>query len=47
VQATDIVPLEALSQALDDHLPERHRSLLDLNKAALRKGAELASKNES
>ena len=43
VQVTSIVPLEAVSQALDDHLPERHRSLLDLNKAALRRGAELAS----
>jgi 2-oxoglutarate ferredoxin oxidoreductase subunit gamma len=45
VQATSIVTLEAVSQALDDHLPERHRSLLDLNKAALRKGAELAAKD--
>ena len=43
VQATGIVPLEAVAQALDNHLPERHRSLLKLNKEALRKGAELAS----
>jgi 2-oxoglutarate ferredoxin oxidoreductase subunit gamma len=43
VQVTSIVPLEAVSQALDDHLPERHRKLLGLNKAALRRGAELAS----
>jgi 2-oxoglutarate ferredoxin oxidoreductase subunit gamma len=47
VQATSIVPLEAVSQALDDHLPERHRDLLDLNKAALRKGAELALTGET
>ena len=44
-QATSIVPLEAVSQALDDHLPKRHRNLLDLNKAALRKGAELAAQD--
>jgi 2-oxoglutarate ferredoxin oxidoreductase subunit gamma len=46
VQATGIVPLEAIAQALESHLPERHRSLLGLNKEALRKGAELASKNQ-
>jgi 2-oxoglutarate ferredoxin oxidoreductase subunit gamma len=45
VRATDIVPLEAVAQALDGHLPERHRSLLELNQEALRKGAELALKN--
>ncbi|HEY66666.1 MAG TPA: 2-oxoacid:ferredoxin oxidoreductase subunit gamma [Thermoflexia bacterium] len=43
VQATGVVPLEAVEQALDDHLPERHRKLLGLNKEALRKGATLAS----
>ena len=37
--ATGVVPMAALVQALDDHLPERHRGLLALNKAALRKGA--------
>jgi hypothetical protein len=36
------VSLDAVAQALDDHLPERHRSLLELNKKALRKGASLA-----
>nr|HID14277.1 2-oxoacid:ferredoxin oxidoreductase subunit gamma [Anaerolineae bacterium] len=41
VQATGVVPLEAVEQALDDHLPERHRKLLELNKEALRKGAAL------
>jgi 2-oxoglutarate ferredoxin oxidoreductase subunit gamma len=46
VQATSIVPLEAIAQALDSHLSERHRNLLDLNKEALRKGAEIASKKE-
>ncbi len=42
VEATGVVSLDAVAQALDDHLPERHRALLDLNKEALRKGAELA-----
>jgi len=43
VQATGVVPLEAVGQALDDHLPERHRKLLELNKQALHKGAALVS----
>jgi len=42
VQSTGVVPLEAIEQALDDHLPERHRKLLRLNKEALHKGAALA-----
>ncbi|MGD2105262.1 MAG: 2-oxoacid:acceptor oxidoreductase family protein [Anaerolineae bacterium] len=42
VEATGVVSLEAMEQALDDHLPERHRDLLDLNKKALGKGARLA-----
>ena len=43
VQATGVVSLEAIEQALDDHLPERHRKLLGLNKEALSKGAALAT----
>jgi hypothetical protein len=43
VQATGVVRVEAVEQALDDHLPERHRKLLGLNKEALNKGAALAS----
>jgi 2-oxoglutarate ferredoxin oxidoreductase subunit gamma len=41
VDASGVVSLEAVEQALDDHLPERHRHLLDLNKEALRQGAGL------
>lgn len=41
VQATGVVPLEAVEQALDDHLPQRHRQLLGLNKEALHQGAAL------
>ncbi|HEY76132.1 MAG TPA: 2-oxoacid:ferredoxin oxidoreductase subunit gamma [Thermoflexia bacterium] len=40
IQALGVIPLEAIERALDDHLPERHRKLLGLNKEALRKGAE-------
>jgi len=41
VQATGVVSVEAVEQALDDHLPERHRKLLGPNKEALGKGAAL------
>ena len=43
VEATGVVSLEAVRQALDDHLPERHRKLLGLNMEAMDKGAALAS----
>ena len=39
--ATHVLPLEAVEQALADHLPERHRHLLDANRKALRRGAEV------
>ena len=42
VKATGVVTLDAISQALDDHLPERHRKLLPPNKEALKLGAEQA-----
>lgn len=42
VKATVVLPVEAIAQALEDHLPERHRNLLELNKEALGRGAELA-----
>ncbi|MBC7226747.1 MAG: 2-oxoacid:acceptor oxidoreductase family protein [Thermoflexales bacterium] len=41
-KALGVLPLEALEQALDHHLAERHRKWLPLNKEALRKGAEFA-----
>ncbi|MCX7680472.1 MAG: 2-oxoacid:acceptor oxidoreductase family protein [Anaerolineae bacterium] len=39
VRATGILPLEAVKQALDKHLPERYRTLLALNNQALDRGA--------
>ena len=43
VQASGVVPIEAVEQALKDHLPKRHRALLDPNRRALRRGAELTA----
>ena len=42
LQATDLLPLEALDRALLAHLPERNRRFLEPNKVALRRGAECA-----
>jgi len=40
---TDLLPLASVEQALTDHLPERHRCLLEANKTALRTGARFAA----
>ena len=42
LEATRAVSLESVSRALDAHLPAKARKLLEGNKLALRKGAELA-----
>jgi 2-oxoglutarate ferredoxin oxidoreductase subunit gamma len=42
IEATGVVSLSAIEEALDSHLPERHRHLLALNKEALCTGAALA-----
>lgn len=42
VQATGILPLEAIEAALDAHLPQRHARWLEPNKRALRRGAASA-----
>jgi 2-oxoglutarate ferredoxin oxidoreductase subunit gamma len=43
VETTGIVSLQAIKQALSDHLPERHRKLLRLNYEAMDKGAALVN----
>ncbi len=43
VTATSVVSLEAIKQALRDHLPERHRKLLGLNMEAMDKGAAMVA----
>jgi 2-oxoglutarate ferredoxin oxidoreductase subunit gamma len=42
IACTGMVSLGAVEQALQSHLPERHRELLDLNRQALHRGAQLA-----
>ncbi len=42
LQKLPVLPLEAIEQALDRHLPERHRRLLPANIQALRQGAAYA-----
>jgi 2-oxoglutarate ferredoxin oxidoreductase subunit gamma len=39
---SDVLPAAAIERALDEHLPARHRDLLELNKSALWRGIELA-----
>jgi 2-oxoglutarate ferredoxin oxidoreductase subunit gamma len=39
---TGILPLEIVERAIEEHLPLRHRGLLELNRLALRRGMELA-----
>jgi 2-oxoglutarate ferredoxin oxidoreductase subunit gamma len=42
LEQTGVLPLEAVERAIEEHLPERHRKLLELNRQALRRGMELA-----
>ena len=42
LQKLPVLPPEAIEQALDKHLPERHRRLLPSNITALRQGAAFA-----
>ncbi|HET9221239.1 MAG TPA: 2-oxoacid:acceptor oxidoreductase family protein [Roseiflexaceae bacterium] len=39
---TGVLPLAVVERAIEEHLPERHRGLLELNRQALRRGRELA-----
>lgn len=41
VQATGVVKIETLDQVLEEHTSARHRDKLEMNKQALRRGAEL------
>jgi 2-oxoglutarate ferredoxin oxidoreductase subunit gamma len=40
--ATRALTIEQLAQALDDHLPENKRKLVQINQEALRRGAQIA-----
>lgn len=37
-----VLSLEEIERALENHLPERHKKFLEVNKQALRRGAEFA-----
>ncbi|MGB9674248.1 MAG: 2-oxoacid:acceptor oxidoreductase family protein [Anaerolineales bacterium] len=37
-----VLTLDQIEKALEDHLPERHKRFLEVNKQALRRGAEFA-----
>jgi len=38
-----VLPLKVIEQALEDHMPDRHKHLLPLNVKALQKGADYVS----
>ncbi len=40
IDRTQVLPIEAIDQALNDHIPAHRRELLELNKLALRRGIE-------
>jgi 2-oxoglutarate ferredoxin oxidoreductase subunit gamma len=42
VEATGVLPIQAVQQALKNHLPAKHQKLLPANFSALEKGAEAA-----
>jgi 2-oxoglutarate ferredoxin oxidoreductase subunit gamma len=42
IAATGLLKFETLDRVLDEHISARHRDKLELNKRALRRGAELA-----
>lgn len=42
LEQTGALPLEVVERALEEHGPTRHRELLELNLAALRRGMQLA-----
>lgn len=39
--ASDVLTVDALEKALEAHLPQRHRNLIEANRRALRRGASL------
>ena len=47
IELNPILPLGALENALETHLPERHKHLLSLNFRALRKGAIFAKREST
>lgn len=42
LQITGVLPIETVEKSLEAHLPAHRRDMLEANKLALRRGAELA-----
>ncbi len=42
---THVLSVEAVEAALTNHIPQRHRSMLDSNRAALRRGAAIVQES--
>ena len=42
IDRAQVLPIGAIDQALNDHIPAHRRELLELNKLALRRGIEIA-----
>jgi 2-oxoglutarate ferredoxin oxidoreductase subunit gamma len=42
IDRAQVLPIEAIDQALNNHIPGHRRELLELNKLALRRGIEIA-----
>jgi 2-oxoglutarate ferredoxin oxidoreductase subunit gamma len=42
LEIVNVIPLDIVKQALDEHIPERNRKYLPMNFEALDKGAEFA-----
>ena len=42
IDRTQVLPIEAIDLALNNHIPAHRRDLLELNKLALRRGIEIA-----
>jgi 2-oxoglutarate ferredoxin oxidoreductase subunit gamma len=45
LEQTGVLPFEVVERAIEEHIPARHRGMLELNKQALRRGMELAQMN--
>ena len=47
LEQTGVLSLAVVERAIEEHLPERHRGLLELNRQALRRGAALVQTESS
>ena len=45
LEVADVIPVDAVKQALEQHIPERNRKYLPMNFDALERGAKFAREN--